>query len=76
MELEHRRDVLCVPFALLWQVTMFMLPMQAVIGAWRSFWPTLALFLAGLTGVYFLWFRYLPKTNYFEPNEEAGVTLD
>ena len=76
MQLEHRRDVLCVPFALLWQVTMFMLPMLAVIGAWTSFYYTLVLFFIGLAGVYMLWFRHLPKENYFEPGEEAGVTLE
>ena len=75
MELEHRRDILCVPFALVWQVAMFMLPMQAIIGAWTSFFGTLALFLIGLAGMYFLWFRHLPKENYFEPNEEAGVKM-
>ncbi len=76
MQTEHRRDILCVPFALLWQVTMFMLPMEAVIGAWNAFIPTLVLFFVGLAGVYFLWFRHLPKENYFEPGEEAGVTLE
>jgi Na+/proline symporter len=75
MELEHRRDILCVPFALVWQVAMFMLPMQAVIGAWSSFFWTLPLFLTGLTGMYFLWFRHLPKENYFESGEEAGVKM-
>ncbi|MDX9973711.1 MAG: sodium:solute symporter [FCB group bacterium] len=75
MDLEHRRDVLCVPFALLWQVTMFLLPMQVVIGAWTAFYPTLALFLVGLAGVYFFWYRHLPAENYFEPGEEAGVKL-
>jgi Na+/proline symporter len=72
---EHRRDIFCIPFAMLWQVSMFLLPMLAVIRAWSSFWPTLVLFLIGLTGVYFLWFRHLPKENYFEPGEEAGVKL-
>ncbi len=76
MQLEHRRDILCVPFALLWQVTMFLLPMQAVIGAWKPFWPTLVLFFIGLGGVYVFWFRHLPKENYFDPGEEAGVTLE
>ena len=75
MELEHRRDILCLPFTLLWQVTMFMLPMQAVIGAWTSFFWTLPLFLVGLTGMYFLWFRHLPQENYFESGEEAGVKM-
>ena len=31
---------------------------------------------SGLAGVYMLWFRHLPKENYFEPGEEAGVTLE
>lgn len=75
MELEHRRDILCVPFALLWQVSMFMLPMQIVIRSWAAFYPTLAMFFIGLIGMYFLWFRHLPKENYFEPGEEAGVTF-
>lgn len=75
MELEHRRDILCAPFALLWQVCMFLMPMQAVIGAWRAFGVTFVLFCVGLTGMYFLWFRHLPKENYFEPGEEAGVKL-
>jgi len=75
LELEQKRDVLAVPFALLWQVSMFMLPMQAVIGAWSSFFPTLVLFLIGLAGVYFIWIRHWPKANYFEPGEEAGVRL-
>lgn len=72
---EHWRDILCVPFALVWQVSMFMLPMQAVIRAWHAFYPTLACFAVGLIGMYFLWFRHLPEENYFEPGEEAGVAL-
>jgi hypothetical protein len=75
METEHFRDIACVPFALIWQVSMFMLPMQAVIGAWDSFAGTMVFFLIGLTGMYFLWFRHLPKENYFESGEEAGVKM-
>ena len=75
METEHFRDVAASPFALLWQVCMFILPMQAVIGAWGAFFPTLALWLAGGAGLYLLWFRHLPKENYFESGIEAGVKL-
>jgi hypothetical protein len=75
MELEHRRDIFASPFALLWQICMFILPMQMVIGAWKSFFPTLALWVLGGAGIYFLWFRHLPAANYFEPGEEAGVKL-
>jgi hypothetical protein len=50
-----------------------MLPMQAVVRSWDAFYPTLAIFFIGLIGMYFLWYRHLPKVNYFEPGEEAGV---
>jgi Na+/proline symporter len=76
LRLEHRHDMISLPFALLWQVTMFLVPMLAIIGAWPAFWPTLALFVVSISGVYLFWFRHLPKENYFEPGEEAGVTLE
>lgn len=59
MNREHRRDVLALPFALLWQITLFLLPMQLVIGNFRSFGYTLVIFLASLTALYFLWIRHL-----------------
>ncbi len=70
--LEHRRDLMAVPFALTWQVTMFMLPMQAVVGAWKAFFITLLFFCAGLIGLYFFWYRHLPTENFFDPPEESG----
>ena len=60
---EHRNDLLTVPFALLWQVTLFLLPMQLVMKAYRSFWLTLPLFLVGVAGMYIFWWRQLPDTN-------------
>jgi hypothetical protein len=66
---EHRNDLLALPFALAWQITMFMLPMLAIVGNWRAFWPTLAIFLTGLTGMYIFWYRNLPPA-------EAGVLND
>ena len=69
MRREHVRDLLASPFALLWQITMFMLPMQIVVQAWSAFYVTLAFFLLGLGGMYIFWFRHLPAENYFEPDE-------
>jgi len=57
--LEHRNDILTVPFALLWQVTMFLLPMQLVIRSYQAFWCTLPLFLLGLVGMYVFWWKPL-----------------
>ena len=75
LRIEHRHDIGASPFALLWQITLFILPMQAVIGAWRAFYPTLAVCIVSMIAIYFIWFRHLPKENYFEPGEEAGVIL-
>ncbi len=57
---EHTNDVLAIPFVLLWQVTLFLLPMQFVIKAYDSFWRTLPLFLLGCAGLYWFWYRVLP----------------
>ncbi|HOH29002.1 MAG TPA: sodium:solute symporter [Candidatus Hydrogenedentes bacterium] len=75
LKFEHSHDILASPFALLWQVCMFILPMQAVIGAWKAFYPTLAVCIVCALCMYFIWFRHLPENNYFEPGEEAGVKM-
>jgi hypothetical protein len=54
-------DIITVPFALLYQVTLFLLPMQLVIKSYGAFFYTLPLFLIGLTGMYFFWWRPLMK---------------
>lgn len=60
---EHKNDIISVPFALLWQVTMFMLPMQLVIKSYSSFWMTLPLFLVGVGGLYRFWWKNLPPAD-------------
>ena len=61
MEKEHRTDIIAVPFAMLWQVTLFLLPMQLVIKSYRAFAMTLPLFLFAAAGMYWFWWRPLPK---------------
>jgi len=63
MEQEHRYDIIALPFTMCWQVSLFMLPMQLLIGAFPDFWITLAIFLVALTGVYFFWYRRLPAAD-------------
>ncbi|HOW70540.1 MAG TPA: sodium:solute symporter [Phycisphaerae bacterium] len=70
MEREHFYDIAALPFALGWQVTLFLLPMQLLIGAWRSFGVTLLVFLVCLLGVHFLWYRQLPPAR--SRKEEVG----
>lgn len=63
MEREHRNDIISLPFALCWQATLFLLPMQLVIGAWKSFWITFGLFAISLVGLYWFWYRNLPAAE-------------
>jgi uncharacterized membrane protein YeaQ/YmgE (transglycosylase-associated protein family) len=58
---EHLNDVLSIPFLLIAQVTLFLLPMQVVIHAWDSFWGTLPIFLLSCIGVYHYWWKNLPN---------------
>jgi Na+/proline symporter len=60
---EHRNDILAIPFLLIAQVTLFLLPMQLVIHAYRSFGFTLPIFLSALLGVYFFWWKKLPPAS-------------
>jgi hypothetical protein len=63
MEREHFLDIICVPFALLWQICLFLLPMQAIIGTWKPFWVTFVLFAISLGALYVLWWRNLPPAS-------------
>jgi SSS family solute:Na+ symporter len=57
MDRENRSDILALPFTLLWQVTLFLLPMQLVTRTYGAFWATLPLFLIGAAGMYLFWWR-------------------
>ncbi len=61
MDRENRNDMIAVPFTLLWQVTLFLLPMQLVIKSYQSFWCTMPLFLMGLVGMYVFWWKPLMR---------------
>jgi solute:Na+ symporter, SSS family len=57
---EHRNDQIALPFTLLAQITIFLLPMQVVLHAWSDFWKTLPWFVAAAAGMYWFWWRNLP----------------
>jgi Na+/proline symporter len=63
MEREHRNDIIAVPFVMVTQVTLYMLPMQLVIRAWKDFGVTLVIFLVGVWGVYRFWYCNLPHVR-------------
>ena len=61
MEREHFYDILSLPFALGWQITLFILPMQFVIGAYDAMPVTGVIFAVSLLGMYVFWYRKLPE---------------
>ncbi len=72
---EHRNDLLTVPFALLWQVTLFLLPMQLVMKAYASFFMTLPFFLIGAGGMYLFWWCRLSMDSNAEPETDIRQTV-
>jgi solute:Na+ symporter, SSS family len=64
---EHRNDLLALPFALVWQTTLFLAPMLFIIRNWTGFAGAAAIGLGAFAGVYIIWYRNLPKTNLYDP---------
>jgi len=60
---EHRNDILGLPFALGWQITLFMLPMQLMIHSFKAFGITLVIFIISLVGLYYFWYKHLDEID-------------
>ncbi|MBK9121174.1 MAG: sodium:solute symporter [Phycisphaerales bacterium] len=69
MTQEHRNDLLALPFVVTFHITLFLLPMLAIIHSWSMFRGTLVVFAAAGLGVYWFWYRNLPPAS-------AGVLDD
>ena len=63
MIIEHKHDLISVPFVLGWQVTLFLIPMQLMIRAYYDFYITLTIFICSLLGMYWFWYRNLSKSS-------------
>jgi hypothetical protein len=63
MEKEHFWDIAALPFALLWLVTIMLMPMQAMVGNWTALWITLPMFAVALAGLYHTWYKRLPPRD-------------
>ncbi len=61
MQKEHRNDLIALPFILVWQFTLYLMPMQILIHTYKTFWITFAIFLSSMIGIYWFWYRNLPK---------------
>jgi Na+/proline symporter len=57
---EHRNDICTVVIALVWQVCLFMIPMQVLTHNVEGLLLTAPLFTACCVGLYFFWWRNLP----------------
>ena len=70
LQREHQNDIIAVPFALLSQVTLFLLPMQLVIKSYGAFLCTVPVFLVGAAGMYKFWWKALPAASEKEAEKE------
>ncbi|VGO15637.1 Osmoregulated proline transporter OpuE [Pontiella desulfatans] len=66
VSIEHRNDLLALPCAMVWQVCIFLVPMLFVIHNWKGFAGSFVLGLAAFAGLYFIWWRNQPETNFYE----------
>ncbi|UCD30758.1 MAG: sodium:solute symporter [Planctomycetota bacterium] len=60
---EHFYDIISLPVGLLWQITLFLVPMQLLIRSWTSFWVTLPIFIICQIVLYFTWYKQLPPAR-------------
>jgi len=63
---EHRNDLMALPFALVWQTTLFLAPMLFIIHNWTGFAGASVICVGAFAGVYFIWFRNQPKGNFYD----------
>jgi Na+/proline symporter len=59
MKQEHKNDLISLPFILVAQVSLYLMPMQLIIHTFHTFWITFGFFLIGIAGIYWFWFRNL-----------------
>ncbi len=61
MAREHKYDLISLPFALFWQMSMLLLPLLLIVRQYRASAVTAAVLAAALVGLYFFWYRKLPE---------------
>ena len=67
---EHFRDIISVPFALIFQVGIFLAPMLFIIHNFEGFWAVTAITSIGFAGLWYFWLRHLNRA------EEANKIFD
>ena len=73
IDAENRRDVASLPFAFLYQVSLFMLPMLLIVHNKKMFLWILPVFVVSVIALYLLWYRNLRPDRKMEL--EPGVEV-
>lgn len=60
MKKEHTNDMIAIPFAFVWIVTMFLMPLEIIIRNWQALSVTAIIFLVAMAGLYKFWYLNLP----------------
>ena len=60
---EHRRDVLALPFALLFQIAIFLAPMLLVMRNWTSLAGCLVIVILAFGGLHWIWLRRIHESD-------------
>ncbi|MBR4598204.1 MAG: hypothetical protein IKO42_07415 [Opitutales bacterium] len=73
---ENRRDAAALPFAFLYQVTLFMLPMLLVIHQTKMFLCILPVFVVAVVALYLLWYKNLRPDRKMELETDNFIDAD
>jgi len=60
MSREHKYDLISLPFAFFWQLTMLMLPLFLIVKQFRASAVAASILAISLVGLYFFWYKKLP----------------
>ncbi|MCE0498375.1 MAG: hypothetical protein LV481_10570 [Methylacidiphilales bacterium] len=60
---EHGNDIRTVVIALIWQICLFLIPMQILTHNKEGLMTTVPIFLLGCGGLYWFWYRNLPAAD-------------
>jgi hypothetical protein len=60
---EHRQDLIALPFALVWQTTLFLAPMLLIIHNWTGFAVASTICVGCFAAIWFFWFRHQAQEN-------------
>lgn len=60
---EHRNDLIALPFGFVWMVTMYLIPMQLMIGEYSAMLISILLLIASVIGLYKYWYLALPVSS-------------